>query len=87
MLLRRSTKHRRLRMQRFEVTADRDYLADARTVIELQDGNDAVGINAAEGLAELLAAAQINLYGLQIDTFFRQKNADASWAGCCPAIV
>ena len=87
MLSRGTTKQPRFRMQFFEVTADREYFTDAFTVIELQDGNDAVRVDAAEGLAELLAAAQINLHGFQIDTLFRQKNADASRAGSCAAIV
>ena len=81
------TEQRGLRMQFFEVTADREHLADTVAVIELQDGNDTVGVDSAEGFAELLAAAQINLYSFQIDTLFRQKNADASRAGSRTAIV
>jgi len=50
-------------------------------------GNRAFGVDRAEFRGELLAGAQIDLYGRQGDPFFRQEDADATRVRCELIIV
>ena len=50
-------------------------------------GTKAAGIDGAVGVAELLASGEIDLDGLDLETFLGEQDAGASRARCGAAIV
>src|SRR6516164_2794727 len=77
----------RLGVELFEVAAYRNDVGNRRTAVELEYRNRAIRIEGTERRGELFAVAQINLHGRHSKTLFCKKNAHATRAGCCYAVV
>jgi hypothetical protein len=64
-----------------------DGLADAASIVQLQDGDLAAGILGQEGRALVLAAPQIHGHGFKLDALLRRKYPDPTGIGCAWKIV
>ena len=74
-------------MDLLKVAADRDRVGDHRAVVEHEHRHRAVGIDRTKRLGELLAIAQVDLFGRQADALFGREDTHAARARGGGAIV
>ena len=87
LLARSHAEQRRIGVLRFKVRRDRRVVGQHCTVVGTQGGHGALRVDAAIGIAELFAAAQVYLHGLVRNTLLGKENARAAGARGGGAVI
>ena len=85
-LLRRFAKERRMRCDVLKVGCDRGVFGEHGAIVGLEDRDGGLRVDVEEGRAKVLARAQIDVLGFDVDPFFCDCNARPARAGRCDAI-